>query len=59
MVVPRLGVAYRLNDKTVVRSGFGITTDPESFRFLRDQYPIEIAQAYVGQRSRNIVAGSQ
>jgi len=46
--VPRFGVAYRLNDRTVIRSGFGITTDPESFRFLRDQYPSEIAQAYVG-----------
>jgi hypothetical protein len=46
--VPRFGVAYRLDDRTVIRSGFGITTDPESFRFLRDQYPSEIAQAYVG-----------
>jgi hypothetical protein len=46
--VPRFGVAYRLSDTTVIRSGFGITTDPESFRFLRDQYPSEIAQAYVG-----------
>ena len=46
--VPRFGVAYRFDNKTVIRSGFGITTDPESFRFLRDQYPSEIAQAYVG-----------
>jgi hypothetical protein len=45
---PRFGVAYRVDEKTVIRSGAGITTDPESFRFLRDQYPIEIAQAYVG-----------
>ena len=46
---PRFGLAYRLDSRTVIRSGFGITTDPESFhRFLRDQYPIEIAQAYVG-----------
>ena len=33
---------------TVIRAGAGITTDPESYRFLRDQYPSEIAQAYVG-----------
>ena len=45
---PRLGIAYRLDEKTVIRSGAGITTDPESYRFLRDQYPSEIAQAYVG-----------
>ncbi len=54
MVVPRFGLAYRLNDKTVIRSGFGITTDPESFRFLRDQYPIEIAQAYVGSAAGTV-----
>ncbi len=47
-VTPRFGVAYRIDDRTVIRSGFGITTDPESFRFLRDQYPSEIAQSYVG-----------
>jgi Carboxypeptidase regulatory-like domain/TonB dependent receptor len=45
---PRLGMAYRLDEATVFRAGAGITTDPESFRFLRDQYPSEIAQAYVG-----------
>ena len=48
MITPRFGIAYRLDEKTVIRAGFGITTDPESFRFLRDQYPSEIAQAYVG-----------
>jgi hypothetical protein len=46
--VPRVGIAYRLDEKTVIRTGAGFTTDPESFRFLRDQYPSEIAQAYVG-----------
>ena len=45
---PRLGIAYRLDEKTVLRAGAGTTTDPESYRFLRDQYPSEIAQAYVG-----------
>jgi hypothetical protein len=46
--VPRVGIAYRLDERTVIRTGAGFTTDPESFRFLRDQYPSEIAQAYVG-----------
>ena len=26
--VPRLGVAYRLGDRTVIRAGFGMSTDP-------------------------------
>ncbi len=47
-ITPRFGLAYRVDPMTVIRSGFGITTDPESYRFLRDQYPSEIAQAYVG-----------
>ena len=45
---PRFGLAYRVDPMTVIRVGAGITTDPESYRFLRDQYPSEIAQAYVG-----------
>ncbi|HSY69346.1 MAG TPA: TonB-dependent receptor, partial [Edaphobacter sp.] len=47
-ITPRLGLSYRIDPMTVIRAGGGITTDPESYRFLRDQYPSEIAQAYVG-----------
>lgn len=48
MIVPRLGVNYRINDKTVVRSGFGMTVDPDNFRSLRDTYPAIITQTYTG-----------
>lgn len=48
MIVPRIGFAYRVNDRTVVRSGFGITEDPDNFRFMRDTYPVELAQNYSG-----------
>ena len=42
---PRLGIAYRLNDKTVLRAGYGISNDPYPFtRAMRDPYPITIAQ---------------
>lgn len=42
---PRLGVAYRLSDKTVLRGGYGISIDPYPFsRAMRDPYPITIAQ---------------
>ena len=50
-ITPRLGLSYRIDSMTVIRAGAGITTDPESYRFLRDQYPSEIAQAYVGPGS--------
>ena len=38
-LVPRFGINYRVNDKTVIRSGAGITVDPENYRFYRDAYP--------------------
>jgi len=38
-LVPRFGVNYRINSKTVVRAGAGITVDPENYRFFRDSYP--------------------
>jgi hypothetical protein len=30
-VVPRLGVAYRISNSTVIRAGYGISTDPNFF----------------------------
>jgi len=47
-IVPRLGIAYRLNDKTVIRTGFGLTTDPDSMRYLRDSFPEDLAPNYQG-----------
>jgi hypothetical protein len=43
---PRLGVAYRLNEKTVVRAGYGITVDPDNMRNQRNQYPAIVNQVY-------------
>ena len=47
-IVPRTGVAYSLNSKTVLRTGFGITTDPDSMRYLRDSFPEDLAPSYGG-----------
>ena len=54
LIVPRLGIAYRLTDKTVLRTGAGITEDPENFRFLRDTFPVDIAQNYSGSGNNTI-----
>jgi hypothetical protein len=45
---PRLGVVYRMNDDTVVRSGFGVTYNPMGWsRPLRgSHYPLTIASQY-------------
>jgi hypothetical protein len=49
---PRLGFAYRLNDKTVLRGGYGISVDPYPFsRAMRDPYPVTIAQTVNAKNS--------
>jgi hypothetical protein len=42
-IVPRVGVAYRLDDKTVVRGGYGMSVDPRTFINFRDAFPINFA----------------
>jgi len=51
LLVPRIGLAYRLDEKTVVRAGYGISVDPNSYRAMRDAYPATIALALSGASS--------
>ena len=50
-LAPRLGIAYRLTEKTVIRAGYGISVDPNSFRNLRDAYPATISLQVSGASS--------
>ncbi len=46
---PRVGVAYRINDSTVFRVGYGMTIDPIPFsRPLRGFYPLVVTGNFVG-----------
>lgn len=48
LFAPRVGLAYRLTNKTVVRTGYGISIDPYGFgRPLLDTYPAVINQDFV------------
>lgn len=38
--LPRIGVAYRLDDKTVLRGGYGQSADPRPFIDFRNAYPV-------------------
>ncbi len=43
LFAPKLGLAYRLDDKTVIRSGYGLNYDPLPFsRPLRGFYPLTV-----------------
>jgi hypothetical protein len=48
MIVPRFGLTYQLDDKTVVRSGFGMTTDPDTLRNLLQAYPAAVTTSING-----------
>ncbi len=46
LFAPRIGLAYRLGDKSVIRTGYGINFDPLPFsRPLRGWYPLTINAA--------------
>jgi hypothetical protein len=38
-LLPRVGIAYRLGSKTVVRTGYGMSADSNNWRFFRNNYP--------------------
>ncbi|MBV9147263.1 MAG: TonB-dependent receptor [Acidobacteria bacterium] len=40
--LPRLGVAYRLTEHTVIRGGYGMSADPNNWRYFRNAYPANI-----------------
>jgi hypothetical protein len=50
-LAPRVGIAYRATEKTVIRLGAGISVDPNSFRYLRDAYPATISMQLSGASS--------
>jgi hypothetical protein len=55
---PRLGLAYRWNENTVFRGGYGISVDPYPFsRAMRDPYPVTIAQT-INANNSYVSAGS-
>jgi hypothetical protein len=47
MLGPRVGLAYRFNEKTVIRAGYGITNDPYPVsRPLRSPFPAVLTDEY-------------
>jgi outer membrane receptor protein involved in Fe transport len=37
--LPRVGLAYRLHESTVIRAGYGMSADPNNWRYFRNAYP--------------------
>jgi hypothetical protein len=53
---PRLGLAYRLGARTVIRSGYGISIDPDNMRNQRNQYPNTVISDYAPPASYQFVS---
>jgi hypothetical protein len=52
LFAPRAGIAYRLRQKTVIRTGYGISIDPFPLAIpMRSPYPTVIAQTVVGNNT--------
>ena len=52
LFAPRIGLAYQVNNNTVVRTGFGITVDPLPLaRPLRGFYPLTVGSNFAGVNS--------
>lgn len=47
--LPRVGIAYRVLPKTVLRAGYGIAADSNNWRFMRNDYPADTISAWTGQ----------
>jgi hypothetical protein len=48
---PRLGIAYRLNEKTVIRTGYGMASDPYALNYMAWVYPAILSQQISGTNS--------
>lgn len=48
LFLPRVGLSYRLSEKTVVRAGYGMSADPNNWRFFRNNFPNIIATSIFG-----------
>jgi hypothetical protein len=48
LLLPRVGIAYRPMEKTVIRLGYGMTADSNNWRFLRNGFPAVTVSDFTG-----------
>jgi hypothetical protein len=51
--LPRVGIAYRPFEKTVIRAGYGISADSNNWRFLRNSFPAVTVSDFTGLGSNS------
>jgi len=53
--LPRVGVAYRVHENTVIRAGYGMSADPNNWRYFRNAYPSAVISDNVNSNSSNYI----
>ncbi len=48
LFLPRIGIAYRPIEKTVIRAGYGMSADANNWRFLRNAFPAVTVSDFTG-----------
>ena len=48
LFLPRIGIAYRPMEKTVIRAGYGMSADSNNWRFLRNSFPAVTISDFTG-----------
>ncbi len=56
--LPRIGIDYRVRETTVIRAGFGISSDDNNWRYLRNDYPADTISTFTGQTTGAATSGS-
>ena len=54
-LLPRVGAAYRVTNSTVLRAGYGMSADPNNWRYFRNAYPSVLLSTNVVANSANYV----
>jgi hypothetical protein len=55
LFLPRVGLAYRVRSSTVVRAGYGMSADPNNWRYFRNSYPSVLLITNVPKSSTDFV----
>jgi hypothetical protein len=56
--LPRVGLAWRALEHTVIRAGYGISADPNNWRFFRNTYPAVTNSIFTGFGGFNLAPAS-
>jgi hypothetical protein len=57
--LPRVGIDYRVHTDTVLRAGFGISSDSNNWRYLRNDYPADTISSYSGTNTGGVANYTQ